>query len=114
MANAKPEFHASQLEPFNFLEPCFADWINHPDKPLLHVHSPSCELQVTDITYCMMLNQFTLIVSDGAHLLFTKLDRKNNWKINSKDVIIFDIITVKEATGHPANFSFELVSQLIY
>ena len=113
MAIAKPQFHDSQYESFNFLMPCFADWINHPEKPLLHVHSPGCELQVIDITYCMILNMFSITVSDGVHVLVAKLDRLLNWKINQKEIQIFDIIIVKEATGHPANFSFGLVGYLI-
>ena len=64
-------FFESQYDEFNFLMPCFADWINRPEKPLLHVHSPSCELQVIDISYCMILNIFILGLSNGVHMLST-------------------------------------------
>ena len=83
-----------------------AEWINEATHQPLHTFSPNIEVQKIDINYYIMQNQFKMNLSDWVHYIPTRVDQKLNSMITHKDVGVFDIISVIQASGHPANFNF--------
>ena len=86
------------------------EWINDPKQVPLHVFDPDIEVQIIKITYEAIYNRFNVDISDGRHVITATVDSNMNHMFVHRRVDVYDIIVVKEARGHPANFSFELVS----
>ena len=87
-----------------------AEWINLSSLKPLHTFSPNIEVQIIDINYDNYNNSFQMNVSDGVHYITANVDQKLDFKILRQDVGVFDIVSVIEASGHPASFNFEMVS----
>ena len=71
-------------------------WVNHDPVNTLHKYQPDIEVQVIDIKYNIMVNQFKVTISDSYHSLVATLDREINFKINHKKIEIYDIIQIKK------------------
>ena len=94
----------------DILTPFVCEWINHPKQVPLHVFDQDKEVQISNITYEAIYNKFKVDISDGRHVITATVDLKMHHMFVHRRVDVYDIIVVKEARGHPANFSFELVS----
>ena len=69
----------------------------------LHEYQPDIEVQVIDIKYDIMVNQFKVTISDSYHSLVATLDREMNFKINHKKIEIYEIIQIKQTSSHLIN-----------
>ena len=110
MSIVKPNILEQEVEDLEIFENFIVDWVNHDPVITLDEYQPDIEVQVIDIKYDIMVNQFKVTISDSYHSLVATLDRELNIKINHKKIEIYDIIKIKQTSGHPSNFSFHLVS----
>ena len=104
------------VEERDFLDifyPVLVEWINLTTKVPLHQYQDRIELQIVDLEYDIMINRFSVCLSDGVHWVKARVDRNMNWVLNRKVVKMFEIIHVTKTDGHPRTFNFELVS-IIY
>ena len=97
----KPNMLENGTFDHEILTPFLCEWINDPNQVPLHVFDQDIEVQLSKISYEAIYNRFKVDISDGRHIITATVHRR---------VDVYDIIVVKEARGHPANFSFELVS----
>ena len=86
--------------------------MDHDPVITLHEYQPYIEVQVTDIKYDIMVNQFKVTISDSYHSLVATLDREMNFNINHKKMEFYDIIQIKQTSGHPSKNLFNLVNIL--
>ena len=107
---SKPNISENGTFDHEILTPFLCEWINDPNQVPLHVFDQDIEVQLSKITYEAIFNRFKVDISDGRHIITATVDSKMNHMLVHRRVDVYDIIVVKEARGHPANFSFELVS----
>ena len=106
----KPKMFILEIEDLEVFENFIVEWVNHDPVVHLHQYRPDIEVQILDITYDIMLNQFRVTISDSYYSLVATLDRSMNFAINHKMIEVFDIVRIKQTSGHPSRFSFHLVS----
>ena len=100
----------NESETLDILYPVFVEWVNLIAKMPLHEFASGIEVQIIDYSYDIMINRFTLSISDGVHWVKSRLDRNLNWLFNHGHVRIFEIIQIELTDGHPRTFNLELVS----
>ena len=110
MSIVKPEMFILEIEDLEVFENFIVEWVNHDPVVPLHQYRSDIEVQILDITYDIMLNQFKVTISDSYYSLVATLDRSMNFSINHKMIEVCDIVRIKRTSGHPSRFSFHLVS----
>ena len=66
----------------SILEPVIAGWIEDPLQQTLSDFRDCIEMQIIRLQYDIIINQFSVQISDGLHFINAKLDRSLNIKVN--------------------------------
>ena len=59
----KPEIFILEIEDLEVFENFIVEWVNHDPVVPLHQYHPDTEVQILDLTYDIMLNQFRVTIS---------------------------------------------------
>ena len=97
----------------SILEPVIAGWIEDPLQQTLSDFRDCIEMQIIRLQYDIIINQFSVQISDGLHFINAKLDRSLNIKVNEGLLDHCDIVKIEKSLGHPASFSVDLVSMFL-
>ena len=115
MSLAQPNIEEVGNIEMEVLEPVMAHWIESDLQVPLHEVSSCVQVQIIDIDFeieiesDIIVNKCFVKISDGLHFLTAKLDCNLNTLVTNGLIDVYDIIEVKNSTGHPARFSVELV-----
>ena len=73
MLIVKPEMFILEIEDLEVFENFIVEWVNHDHVVPLHQYRPDIEVQILDITYDIMLNQYRVTISDSYYSLVATL-----------------------------------------
>ena len=73
MSTVKPEIFILEIEDLEVFENFIVEWVNHDPVVPLHQYRPDIEVQILDITYDIVLNQYRVTISDSYYSLVATL-----------------------------------------